>query len=378
MRLVCAPVKAWPPELHVGRPVDLYEFDHGDEKRIYDKQQNLCFVSIDVASAPRSENNIMVTYHNFDETPDLEKVFAKMKQKHSTAAKYKIAVFANSTLDALKVLQFQQKHPDVIALAMGEKGVVTRVMSPFTYAPLTEHDKTAPGQLLWSELDTIYHYRSIGPQTRLYALIGDPVSQSIGHLYHNDQFRQKGIDAVYVKMVVKPEEVSDFFQAIKGLPFWGFSVTSPLKEKINDQITNTLYRTPDGWKSCNTDGVAVAEILGDVAGKKIVILGRGGAAKAIEMALTPKGAQVILLGRHMEIPHYDVLINATSSPNPEFQDHFIPGKIVMDIRMRTSPFLLRAKASGSISLDGLPMFFSQAEGQQAVWQESAVVCRNHA
>lgn len=367
MRLVCAPVKSWPTT----RPVDFYEFDHGNEKRIYDNDQKLIYVSIDVASPPRSAKNTMVTYHNFDETPDLEKVFAEMKRKHPNAAKYKIAVFANSTLDAIRVLHFQRKYPDVIALAMGEKGVVTRVMANFTYAPLQEADKTAPGQLLWSELDTIYHYRSIGPQTRWYALIGDPISQSIGHLYHNDEFRQKGIDAVYVKMGVKPEEAPAFFQAIVGLPFWGFSVTAPLKEKINDQITNTLYWTEGGWKSCNTDGVAVAEILGDVAGKKVVILGRGGAAKAIERALTPKGAEVVLLGRHMEIPAYDVLINATSSPDPEFQDHFIPEKIVMDIGMKTSPFLLRAKASGAISLDGLPMFFAQAERQQSVWKEAA-------
>ena len=368
MRLVCAPVKAWP----ASRPVDFYEFDHGEEKRIYDKDQNLCFVSIDVSCAPRSENNTMVTYHNFNETPDLEKVFAEMKKKHPKAAKYKIAVFANSTLDAIQVLHFQRKYLDVIALAMGEKGVVTRVMANFTYAPLQDADKTAPGQLLWSELDTIYNYRAIGPQTRWYAVIGDPVSQSIGHLFHNDQFRKKGIDAVYVKMVVTPEEIPAFFQAIVGLPFWGFSVTAPLKEKINNQITNTLYRTQDGWNSCNTDGVAVAEVLGDVTGKKVVILGRGGAAKAIEMALTPKGAHVTLLGRHMQIPDYDVLINATSSPNPEFQDHFIPGKLVMDIRMKTSPFLVRAQASGSISLDGLPMFFEQAERQQSVWKEAAV------
>jgi shikimate 5-dehydrogenase len=132
---------------------------------------------------------------------------------------------------------------------------------------------------------------------------------------------------------------------------------------------NTLIRTESGWQSCNTDGVAASDVLGDVEGKTIVILGAGGAAKAIESALLLQKAHVILLRRGMEIPSYDILINATSSSNLDFQDRFIPGKLVMDIAIRTSPFLQRAVSCGCLTMDGLPMYFAQAILQSKLWQE---------
>ncbi|MGD0664985.1 MAG: type I 3-dehydroquinate dehydratase [Rhabdochlamydiaceae bacterium] len=348
----------------------MYEFTDGKVKHLYDRDKKLRFIDIDWEMDPRGEENLIVSYHNFDETPDLEMILSQMKLRHPKARYYKIATFANSTLDALKMLKFQRKHANVIGICMGEKGTLTRIMSPFTYAPLTESDKNASGQLLWSELETIYRYRSITPDTRIYGLIGDPVSQSIGHLYHNDRFRQLKLDAVYVKMIVTPEELPQFFEAIEDLPFWGFSVTAPLKQKITGYPANTLIRTEFGWQSCNTDGVAARDVLGEVAGKTIVILGSGGAAKAIESALSLQKAHVILLRRGMEITSYDILINATSSPNPDFLDRFIPGKLVMDVAIRTSPFLKRAASCGCRTMDGLPMYFAQAILQSKLWQRA--------
>ncbi len=363
MKLVCAPVKKWPQE----RPVDLYEFTEGSKKLLFDRQKKLQFVDIDWKDAPSFAD--IVSYHNFEETPELEAILSEMRARHPQARYYKIAVFANSILDALRMLHFQRKHPDVIGLCMGEKGIITRILSPFTYAPLSEEDKNAPGQLLWSELEAIYRYRSITPQTRIYGLIGNPVHQSIGHLYHNDQFHSSSMDAVYVKMAVAPEELPQFFEAIKGLPFYGLSVTAPLKEKIAPaSIINTLYRTEKGWETCNTDGVAAADVLGDVAGKHIVILGAGGAAKAIAFELLQRSAHVNLLRRGEKIPFYDILINATSSESPDFRDRFIAGKIVMDISVRATPFLLKAIASGCQAIDGLPMYFAQALLQSVIWK----------
>ncbi|MBP7074645.1 MAG: type I 3-dehydroquinate dehydratase [Rhabdochlamydiaceae bacterium] len=364
MKLVCAPVKKWPKS----RPVDLYEFTEGTKKLLYDKEEKLRFIDIDWKAPARSDSNLIVSYHNFDETPDLNEVLSQMKARHPKAQFYKIAAFANSTLDTLRMVHFQRSHKNVIGISMGEKGILTRILSPFTYAPLSEEDKNAPGQLLWSELETIYHYRSLNSETRLYGLLGNPVKQSIGHLYHNDRFFQKNMNAVYVKLLVLPEELPAFFEAIQDLPFWGFSVTAPLKEKIIEgSIINTIYRTKNGWENCNTDGKAAADVLGDIAEKKIVILGVGGAAKAIGAELIKRKAKITFLRRHMEIPPYDILINASSSGDPDFKDHFIPGTIVMDISIRTTPFLMRAKARGCDIMDGLPMFFGQAALQSEIW-----------
>jgi 3-dehydroquinate dehydratase/shikimate dehydrogenase len=368
MKLVCAPVKKWPQN----RPVDLYEFREGSKKLLYDREERLQFVDMDWKEKPGSAS--LISYHNFDTTPDLEAILSEMKQRHPSARYYKIATFAQSTLDSLRMLHFQRQHPKVIGLCMGDKGTITRILSPFTYAPLTPEEKNAPGQLLWSELETIYHYSSITSQTRLYGLIGDPVHHSIGHLYHNDQFRQHGIDAVYLKMVVTPEELPLFFKAIETLPFNGLSVTAPLKEKLAVLPMNTLYRTQKGWEMCNTDGVAAADVLQPTPGQHVVILGVGGAAKAIASELKQRGAHVVLLRRGMQIPAYDILINATSSKNPDFEDRFIPGKVVMDIATSMTPFLLRAIDFGCHGLDGFPMFFGQAAAQFRLW--SSYINRN--
>ncbi len=363
MKLVCAPVKKWPKD----RPVDLYEFTEVSKKVLYDKEGAIRFVDIDWRS--KAQGTSIVSYHNFDETPDLEDVLSQMKARHPKARFYKIAAFASSTLDAIKMVRFQRSHHDVIGISMGEKGILTRILSPFTYAPLTEEDKNAPGQLLWSELETIYRYRSLNSDTRLYALLGNPVKQSIGHLYHNDKFSQNNMNAVYVKLLVLPEELPAFFEAIQDFSFWGFSVTAPLKEKIQEgSIINTLYRTKNGWENCNTDGTAAADVLGNVAGKRIVILGAGGAAKAIGAELIKRKGRVTFLRRQMEIPGYDILINATSSGDPDFKDRFIPGALVMDISIRTTPFLLRAKAQGCEAINGIPMFMGQALLQADLWR----------
>ncbi len=365
MKLLCAPVKKWPQK----RPADLYEFMEGNRKLLYDKNEKLRFVDIDWQEKIDLLPNLILSYHNFNETPDLEPLLAEMKRRTPSACYYKIATFANSILDALRMIHFQRKHPEVIGICMGEKGTLTRILSPFTYAPLSEDDKNAPGQLLLSELETIYHWRSINAETKLFALLGNPVKQSIGHLYHNDRFRQNQMNAIYVKLLVTAEELPAFFEAIEALPFNGFSVTAPLKERIvPGEIINTIYRTDNGWSYCNTDGVAAAQVVGEIQGKQVVILGTGGAAKALAKSFREKGAQTTLLKRQMEIPSYDVLVNATSSGDPDFKDHFIPGTTVMDISIRTTPFLHRAEVKGCITIDGLPMYFAQALLQSEIWQ----------
>ncbi len=366
MKLVCAPVKEWPARL----PVDLYEFKEGNVKLLYDRHKKLQFIDRDWKENPSTDHPLIISYHNYTETPDLELTLAEIKQRHPRAWAYKIATWAQSTLDSLRMIHFQRQHPEVIGICMGEKGAITRILAPFTYASLREEDKNAPGQLLWSELEEIYHYSRITFKTRLYGLIGDPVSHSIGHLYHNDAFRYNQMDAVYLKMGVTPAELPSFFEAIKMLPFYGLSVTAPLKEKvIPGAIVNTLYQTEKGWEGCNTDGIAALTVLGCIAGTQIVILGAGGAAKAIKEALIEGGARVILLQRGMKIPTYDILINATSSSSPDFEDRFIAGKQVMDISIRPTPFLRRAKAAGCLTMDGLPLYFYQALLQSIHWMQ---------
>ncbi|MGR3973213.1 MAG: type I 3-dehydroquinate dehydratase [Candidatus Rhabdochlamydia sp.] len=398
MTLVCAPVKVWPQNLQV----DLYEFEEGRVKTIYNQNRELVFTLIDWEEEVTSFlTPLIVSYHNYQETKDLELILEKMKQKWPLATYYKIATFATSSLDALRMLVFQKQNTNVIGICMGKHGSITRILSPIvsaplTYAPLTEEDQNAPGQLTWKELLHTYHFPLLNKQTRIYGVIGDPVSQSVGHLFHNDQFKLKGKNKVYVKIKVKEQELAQFFECIESLPFQGLSVTAPLKEKVLPFLhtrspvvsrigaSNTLVRTENGWEGDNTDGEAALKGLGDLSGQTAVILGAGGAARAVIYALLSQKARVVIWNRtpdkaralsqefQCEWAHifssYDLLINTTSSSLEEVDIPWIKKALVIDISLKPSSFLERAALHGCQVMGGFSMYIQQAIKQQELFE----------
>lgn len=137
------------------------------------------------------EVKIISSYHNFDETPqNLEEILKKMKEL--PAALYKMATMARSSLDALKMLLLVTRSEKVAGMCMGELGAITRILAPIVDSPLSYsclEDATAPGQIALSELIDIYNYHHLNRSTEIYGLIGDPVDKSIGHLCHNQIFK---------------------------------------------------------------------------------------------------------------------------------------------------------------------------------------------
>ncbi len=216
--------------------------------------------------------------HDFDKTPeDLNAFYQKVKVPYAHI--YKFAAMAHSTLDALKVLTFVQSQSDkIIGISMGEKGKPSRILAPvvgnyLTFATLSDNHSTAPGQLMAEELDQIYHFHQLNKQTFIYGLIGDPVDKSLGHLVHNAIFAEAGIPAVYLKMPLKKEELSAFFELAGKLPFKGLSVTMPLKEAVLPFLTqpspevekigacNTLSIDGPSLIGCNTDGIGALNAI---------------------------------------------------------------------------------------------------------------------
>jgi 3-dehydroquinate dehydratase/shikimate dehydrogenase len=394
MTLLCAPVK----QLKATDKVDLQEIDEGSCKTIQGKAN---YIDVDWKTKTLPSGKIIVSYHNFEETPDLEDVLKTLQEAHPQAHFYKIATMARSTLDSFRMMEFLQKHPKMIGLCMGELGTVTRICAPIfdvplMYAPLVEEDKNAPGQLLVDQLQEIYHFKLLNQETKIFGLIGDPVHRSIGHLFHNDFFRTHSRNAVYVKMVVKPEELAQFFGSIKKLPFAGLSVTAPLKEAVLPFIdvidpkakaigaVNTLAFRKGKIYGSNTDGDAALDVLGDVQNKTLVVLGAGGAAKAIIYTAIKRGCHVVIVNRTPEkaeelahqmgcawspkVPPYDILVNTTSSSMPIDAQDILPGKTVMDIAVYETEFFKEAQRKGCFVLNGFPMFFQQALAQQAIWK----------
>lgn len=325
------------------------------------------------------------TYHNFEETPeDLEAILASLPP----ADFYKIACMARSTLDSLRMLVFARKYPHVLGLCMGPLGQITRILSPIVSNPFSFAGNAAPGQLLAKDLVEVYNYHQLSPSTKIYGLIGNLVDQSIGHILHNQIYRERGFNAVYVKMPLLEEELPEFFRLAKELGIQGLSVTIPYKEKVFDFVDvvdpkadaigaiNTL--TFEGGKVFgeNTDCTGALDAIEAkfrVHGKICAILGAGGSAKAIAYEAKLRGAEVKILSRRYgnldQIPEYDVLINTTPVEVPIDLSQLQPNKVVMDITVRhkNSPLMRRAKELGSLLIFGQEMWDHQAEGQLRRW-----------
>jgi 3-dehydroquinate dehydratase/shikimate dehydrogenase len=361
---------------------------------------------------------LICSYHDFKKTPkDLDKILISMVKKEFSV--YKIAVFANATLDSLRMLNFVRKHKNVCGLCMGALGAPTRILSPIVdnylnYASIDSNQKTAPGQLCLRELFDIYRYQTLNKKTNVYALLGDPVQQSIGHIFHNKVFQKLKQNAVYIKLQVNKEELPGFFQEVAELPFKGFSITMPLKESIVSFLdllsddgkkinaVNTILNIKNKLVGCNTDGLGVLnsiEKITAVKDKKIVVLGAGGTANAVVYEALKRGAKVIVLNRtvsrakkiaqvfgckaygmnyvkKIKKEGYDILINATSvgmmkQANASLlpAEAIVAGKVILDMVYKPKPtkLLKIAKAKKCICISGKEVFITQAVEQDFLW-----------
>ena len=150
----------------------------------------------------------------------------------------------------------------------------------------------------------------ISGHTKLFCLIGSPVGHSGSPAMYNYSFEKTGIDAAYLAFDVPLEKTGDAVQALKTLGAGGFNITMPDKTKVAEYLDavspaatligacNTVTVDKDGkLTGHNTDGVGFVRNLQehgvDITGKKIVLLGAGGAATAISVQAALDGASEI-------------------------------------------------------------------------------------
>ncbi|MBA3238947.1 MAG: shikimate dehydrogenase [Parachlamydiaceae bacterium] len=368
------------------------------------------FVAEIAASHP--EIKLILSHHDFTGTPsNLDELYEDMKK--ISVWGYKIAVTAGCSLDGLRFLSWAKNAKgNLIAISMGPHGQISRILapvigSPITYASLEDEQQTAPGQLSAKVLIHRYRYRTLTPQTALYGLIGDPVEQSISDQTHNAVFQHIGIDTVYIKIQVKGEDLKAWLELAKKLSFKGFSVTMPLKEVVLpylDEVipqaraigaVNTLFLKDEKWIGSNTDSIGALNAIEkkiSVKGKRLVILGAGGAAKAIAYEGARRGAFITIINRDVTRAQqigksvngkakgldkmsecrdegYDILINCTPAAMPIESEDILPNAIVMDIKTKPKEtvFLQCAKTRGCEVIYGYEMFVEQALGQFDLW-----------
>ncbi|MBI1360645.1 MAG: shikimate dehydrogenase [Alphaproteobacteria bacterium] len=156
---------------------------------------------------------------------------------------------------------------------------------------------------------------TITPATRLYGVVGDPIAHSLSPLIQNRWIQEAGIDAVYVALHLQSREPAADFKALARAGFCGLNVTLPHKGAAFDAAVrtgpnaehlgaaNTLVREDDGgWTAHNTDvdgfELALEEAAGKrLAGKRIVLIGAGGAARAAALVIAAKGASLAIVNR---------------------------------------------------------------------------------
>ncbi len=152
---------------------------------------------------------------------------------------------------------------------------------------------------------------SIDGKTKLYGVIGNPVKHSFSPGMHSLAFKELGINAVYLPFLITDEQLPQLLHAFSITGIQGFNITLPFKEKIVPyldslseeaeklQSVNTVVRTDSGWKGYSTDGngfvrsLAAADI--DVLQRKIILVGAGGAARAIAVSLIMSGVSDITI-----------------------------------------------------------------------------------
>ncbi len=252
-------------------------------------------------------------------------------------------------------------------------------------------------------------------QTELFAVIGNPVKHSLSPAMMNAVLASLRIPAVYLALQV--DDIDTDLETLSRMGFRGLSVTLPHKEaafglawRLDEtaediRAVNTLRRADDGrWEGRNTDWLGAVRALEQatgLAGKRAVVIGAGGAARAVVYGLLRAGAAPVVANRSRErgealargfgcgfLPleelghsasahRFDVVVQCTSaglagteaSPALVPQSFFRPGMVVMDTvyRPRWTPFALAAREAGCVMVPGMDMLLHQGVAQLEWW-----------
>jgi 3-dehydroquinate dehydratase / shikimate dehydrogenase len=355
---------------------------------------------------------IILSNHVFDGVPaDLEERYRAMRATGAAIVKIAVQPRRLSDLAPLFALGDAVNAERTVLLGMGLRGLVTRVLaarlgSEWTYAG----SEAAVGQLSADRMIEDFRIRHIGPRSSIYAIVGSPVAHSLSPAMHNAGFGDAGIDAVYVPLDAADAE--DALDAAGFLHLEGLSVTAPLKIALMtaarvtsvDAVTarvgalNTLRPGNAGWEATNTDVAGFLAPLSaaePLAGRRITLLGAGGAARAAAVALAATNAKVSVSARRPDeaacvaalasgivtpFPpprgSWDVLINATPVGMAGFDEAspidprlLAGGSLVYDLVYwpPVTRLMSDAARAGCRTLGGLPMLVAQAERQFEWW-----------
>ncbi|KAM0070501.1 putative 3-dehydroquinate dehydratase, Shikimate dehydrogenase (NADP(+)) [Helianthus debilis subsp. tardiflorus] len=214
-------------------------------------------------------------------------------------------------------------------MAMGERGLISRLLSPkfggyLTFATIGRGKESAPGQPTIQDLLDVFNFRQIAPDTKVFGIIGKPVGHSKSPMLYNKAFRSISFNAVFVPLLV--DNVKSFLKTYSSTDYAGFTCTIPHKEAVVQfcdevdpvaksigAVNCVIRRQYDGkLYGCNTDYVGAITAIEDglrasgvqdgsngspLAGRLFVVIGAGGAGKAVAYGAKAKGARIVIANR---------------------------------------------------------------------------------
>jgi 3-dehydroquinate dehydratase / shikimate dehydrogenase len=279
--------------------------------------------SLEPASLAAFASRALLSFHDFESTPDLPPLLMRMKSFGTAAVK--IAVTPRRFDDNLEILRaLAAARGEGIALfGMGSRGLYSRILAPyygsaFSFVSARDDAAAAPGQFTIERARQIWGRGELTEPEAIFAVAGNPAAHSLSPLIHNTRFRRAGVSAAYTIAEVETlDEVGT--RLIEGDPLAprGLSITAPFKidalemARRNDAIisaravrcgaVNTLVRFPDGrLLADNTDVEGIGAGLGTRRGGRAAIIGTGGTARAALVALRQADFDVSIYGRSLE------------------------------------------------------------------------------
>ncbi|XAR58488.1 3-dehydroquinate dehydratase [Bertholletia excelsa] len=315
----------------------------------------------------------------------------------------------------------------LIARAVGDRGLVSQLLGPKFGAFLvcgSLESRSIPGLPSLASLKQVYKPDYINANTKVFGLISNPVGHSKGPLLHNPAFRHTGFNGIYVPMLV--DDIKEFFRVFSCADFAGFSVGIPYKEAVVsccDEVdplaksigaVNTIVRRPTDGKligyntDCESSLTAIEDALRErqvanggeahtspICGKVFVLVGAGGAGRALAFGAKSRGARVVIFNRKYErakalaqavcgeaLPYEClgtfcpekgmILANASSvGMQPNSDQTPIPKEALGAYQLvfdavytpRNTRLLQEAAEVGAIVVSGVEMFIRQALGQ---------------
>jgi 3-dehydroquinate dehydratase/shikimate dehydrogenase len=358
---------------------------------------------------------LLVSYHDFAQTKNLEQAALRIEAFQPDFVK--VVSTARTLADNLAVLRLIEDRSlstHIVGIAMGEEGIVSRVLGPragaaFTFASSGDGAETAPGQVTARTLNDLYRVEHLDHATRVFGVAGNPIAHSLSPLMQNTALRRENVNAILLPLKVR--KLSDLLTLVRELPLAGVAVTMPLKQEVlphlanSDPLTsrigacNTLRTGADGMLyGFNTDVAGVVRPLEKrlkLKGARIAVLGAGGAARAAVFGLVAQGAEIFIVNRTHEkaqalakeakakaLKHeqfsrsrFDVLINTTpcgmagNAQALPIEENELNAGLVFDMVYNPleTPLLKLAKERGIPTIGGLEMFVQQGARQFEIW-----------